>query len=136
MRDQLVLKDARNTGPPEPPGPLGLPNTEPFNPFNASSYVPGQVVTYEGSSYVVDTADPLGTPGTSPEFTLLVSIGSTGATGVTGESGLTGETSRYYSDFFFYRFSQLSTYNKTGILEYKHPLHKRFIEGLFEDEVA
>lgn len=80
------------SGSPDPPDPPGLTKTEPFNPFIASSYIPGQVVIYEGSSYVVDTVAPLGLPGTSPDFTLLVSSGSTGVTGSAGVTGVTGAT--------------------------------------------
>ncbi|MGM0966927.1 MAG: BclA C-terminal domain-containing protein, partial [Bacillota bacterium] len=35
---------------------------------------------------------PTGTPGTSPDYTLLAGAGATGATGATGTSGATGSS--------------------------------------------
>ncbi|PFB38698.1 hypothetical protein CN404_31195, partial [Bacillus thuringiensis] len=53
-------------------------------------YVPGQVVIYQGSSYVVNVPNPQGTPGSSPDYTLISSAGATGPTGATGDPGITG----------------------------------------------
>ncbi len=50
------------------------------------------MVTYEGGTYVVNTAPPTGTPDTSPDYTLLAAAGVTGATGATGVTGDTGPT--------------------------------------------
>ncbi|CAM5417865.1 hypothetical protein BSAF29S_03740 [Bacillus safensis subsp. safensis] len=44
-------------------------------------------MTYEGGTYVVNTAPPTGTPGTSPDYTLLAAAGVTGSTGPTGPTG-------------------------------------------------
>ncbi|MDN4638609.1 hypothetical protein QCD73_19230, partial [Bacillus sp. PsM16] len=58
----------------------------------APTYPVGQVVTYEGGTYIVNTAPPTGTPDTSPDYTLLAAAGVTGATGDTGATGVTGAT--------------------------------------------
>ncbi|MCM3136654.1 collagen-like protein, partial [Paenibacillus polysaccharolyticus] len=62
-----------------------------FDPAVAPTYPAGQVVTFNGSTYVTNVASPTGTPGTSPDYTLLVSAGATGGTGATG-AGVTGST--------------------------------------------
>ncbi|MED4818296.1 collagen-like protein, partial [Bacillus atrophaeus] len=67
----------------------GLQGITPFDPAAAPFYLAGQVVLYEGSSYVVNISNPSGVPGTSPDYTLLASAGPTGPTGVTG-AGLQG----------------------------------------------
>ncbi|MEC0877274.1 collagen-like protein, partial [Bacillus atrophaeus] len=58
----------------------------------APFYLAGQVVLYEGSSYVVNISNPSGVPGTSPDYTLLASAGPTGPAGTTGDTGGTGAT--------------------------------------------
>ncbi|MCM3136650.1 hypothetical protein M3629_28360, partial [Paenibacillus polysaccharolyticus] len=63
-----------------------------FDPAVAPTYPAGQVVTFNGSTYVTNVASPTGTPGTSPDYTLLASAGATGISGVTGETGVTGAT--------------------------------------------
>ncbi|MGL4450703.1 MAG: hypothetical protein ACRCTZ_05890, partial [Sarcina sp.] len=70
----------------------GLNGITAYNPINAPGYQPGQVVTYNGSSYVVNVANPQGIPGSSPDYTLLAAMGATGATGVTGAIGIMGPT--------------------------------------------
>ncbi len=60
-----------------------------FDPTAAPFYTAGQVVLYEGASYVVNINNPSGIPGTSPDYTLLAAAGPTGPTGVTG-AGLQG----------------------------------------------
>ncbi|GAK01812.1 flagellar hook-length control protein FliK [Geomicrobium sp. JCM 19055] len=40
----------------------------------------------------MNTAPPTGTPGTSPDYTLIAGAGATGVTGVTGVTGATGIT--------------------------------------------
>ncbi|SFS59549.1 collagen-like repeat preface domain-containing protein [Paenibacillus sp. 453mf] len=79
-------------GPVGPAGPPGLTRTVEFNPVDSGSYESDQIVTFEGSSYIVNTANPAGIPGISPDFTLFVSVGQTGATGPTGSAGITGAT--------------------------------------------
>ncbi|EJQ97348.1 hypothetical protein II5_05987, partial [Bacillus cereus MSX-A1] len=59
---------------------------QPFDPANAPTYLPGQVVFFNGSSYVVNVPNPQGTPGFSPDYTLIAS-GVTGPTGATGVDG-------------------------------------------------
>ncbi|KYG26931.1 hypothetical protein [Alkalihalobacillus trypoxylicola] len=63
-----------------------------FDPVAAPGYPVGQVVTFEGSTYVVNNAPPTGTPGTSPDYTLLAAAGATGITGPAGVTGVTGAT--------------------------------------------
>ncbi|QOS79931.1 collagen-like repeat preface domain-containing protein [Paenibacillus sp. JNUCC31] len=78
-------------GPQGVPGPQGLPGVglydiSVFDSAQAPGYVQGQVVLYNGSLYVVNVNGPTGLPGSSPDYTLFVSGGTTGATG----AGLTG----------------------------------------------
>ncbi|MEC3708512.1 hypothetical protein P9170_19385, partial [Bacillus altitudinis] len=74
------------------PTGVGLTGIEAFDPVVSPTYPVGQVVTFNGSTYVVNTAPPTGTPDTSPDYTLLAAAGSTGDTGVTGDTGPTGAT--------------------------------------------
>ena len=74
---------------------VGLTGIVAFDPATSPTYPVGQVVIFEGGTYVVNTASPTGTPDTSPDYTLLAAAGdtgSTGATGVTGDTGATGAT--------------------------------------------
>ena len=74
---------------------VGLSGVVPFDPAVAPTYPAGQVVTFNGSTYITNVAGPTGTPGTSPDYTLLAGAGATGvtgATGVIGETGVTGAT--------------------------------------------
>ncbi|KAF6545373.1 MULTISPECIES: BclA C-terminal domain-containing protein [Bacillus] len=85
------------TGPTGAIGPTGvtgagLQGIVAFNPLIAPTYTPGQVVLYNGSSYVANVNSPAGTPGASADYTLLAAAGSTGATGGTGPTGSTGVT--------------------------------------------
>ncbi|MED4817159.1 BclA C-terminal domain-containing protein, partial [Bacillus atrophaeus] len=89
--DYTLLASAGPTGSTGPTGATGagLQGITPFDPAAAPFYLAGQVVLYEGSSYVVNISNPSGVPGTSPDYTLLASAGPTGPTGVTG-AGLQG----------------------------------------------
>ncbi|KDE26544.1 triple helix repeat-containing collagen, partial [Bacillus safensis FO-36b] len=84
------------TGDPGPTGAtgatgVGLTGVVPYDAAAAPGYPLGQVVTYEGGTYLVNTASPTGTPDTSPDYTLLAAAGATGVTGATG-TGATGAT--------------------------------------------
>ncbi|MCY8512348.1 BclA C-terminal domain-containing protein [Bacillus atrophaeus] len=70
----------------------GLQGIVVFDPLVAPTYTVGQVVLYNGSSYVANTASPAGFPDASADYTLLASAGPTGITGVTGVTGSTGIT--------------------------------------------
>ncbi|MCI3194633.1 collagen-like protein [Bacillus sp. HU-1818] len=70
----------------------GLQGIVVFDPLVAPTYTVGQVVLYNRSSYVVNTASPAGFPDASADYTLLASAGPTGITGVTGVTGSTGIT--------------------------------------------
>ncbi|MEH7874686.1 collagen-like protein [Bacillus velezensis] len=85
------------TGPTGAIGPTGvtgagLQEIVAFNPLIAPTYTTGQVVLYNGSSYVANVNSPAGTPGASADYTLLAAAGITGATGGTGPTGSTGVT--------------------------------------------
>ncbi|WP_406621748.1 BclA C-terminal domain-containing protein [Bacillus atrophaeus] len=85
------------TGPAGAIGPTGvtgagLQGIVVFDPLVAPTYTVGQVVLYNRSSYVVNTASPAGFPDASADYTLLASAGPTGITGVTGPAGFTGAT--------------------------------------------
>ncbi|MED3509317.1 BclA C-terminal domain-containing protein [Bacillus velezensis] len=88
------------TGPTGPTGAIGptgvtgagLQGIVAFNPLIAPTYTTGQVVLYNGSSYVANVNSPAGTPGASADYTLLAAAGITGATGGTGPTGSTGVT--------------------------------------------
>nr|WP_205747601.1 collagen-like protein [Bacillus velezensis] len=92
-----AIGPAGATGPTGPIGPMGvtgagLQGIVAFNPLTAPTYTTGQVVLYNGSSYVANVNSPSGTPETSADYTLLAAAGSTGATGSTGPTGVTGVT--------------------------------------------
>ncbi|AWQ16572.1 hypothetical protein C1N92_17780 [Bacillus velezensis] len=89
--DYTLLAAAGSTGPIGPTGATGagLIGLTAFDPAAAPFYTAGQVVLYEGASYVVNINNPSGIPGTSPDYTLLAAAGPTGPTGVTG-AGLQG----------------------------------------------
>ncbi|MGM0796365.1 MAG: BclA C-terminal domain-containing protein [Bacillota bacterium] len=92
-----AIGTAGATGPTGPIGPTGvtgagLQGIVAFNPLTAPTYTTGQVVLYNGSSYVANVNSPSGTPETSADYTLLAAAGSTGATGSTGPTGVTGAT--------------------------------------------
>ncbi|MBZ5518454.1 BclA C-terminal domain-containing protein [Bacillus sp. KS1] len=89
-----AIGPAGATGPTGPTGVTGagLQGIVAFNPLIAPTYTTGQVVLYNGSSYVANVNSPAGTPGASADYTLLAAAGSTGATGGTGPTGITGAT--------------------------------------------
>ncbi|MDQ8055116.1 collagen-like protein [Bacillus velezensis] len=87
-----AIGPAGATGPTGPTGVTGagLQGIVAFNPLIAPTYTTGQVVLYNGSSYVANVNSPAGTPGASADYTLLAAAGSTGATGGIGPTGITG----------------------------------------------
>lgn len=87
-----AIGPAGATGPTGPTGVTGagLQGIVAFNPLIAPTYTTGQVVLYNGSSYVANVNSPAGTPGASADYTLLAAAGITGATGGTGPTGITG----------------------------------------------
>ncbi|HIW32388.1 MAG TPA: S-layer homology domain-containing protein [Candidatus Paenibacillus intestinavium] len=76
-------------GPVGPAG-AGLTGIIAFNTLDAPSYAVNQVVTYDGSTYVVNSAPPTGTPDTSPNYILLAAAGTPGAQGIQGPQGIQG----------------------------------------------
>ena len=77
-------------------GPSGWIWTGPYN--NGITYVPNQVVEYNGSTYIMTSYigaggyNPVGNPGNWQLISAAGTNGSTGAQGPTGPTGLTGAT--------------------------------------------
>ncbi|MBS6041393.1 MAG: collagen-like protein, partial [Clostridium baratii] len=78
---------------------VGLSGIVAFNPEDESGYSKGQVVTYKGSTYIVNNDSPTGVPGESPDYELIAAaglqgpqglVGPTGAQGLLGPTGATG----------------------------------------------
>ncbi|MDZ3957098.1 collagen-like protein, partial [Bacillus thuringiensis] len=67
--DFTLLASKGATGPTGATGSFA--GAQPFDPNNSPGYQTGQVVIYEGNSYVVNKPNPQGTPDSSPDFTLL-----------------------------------------------------------------
>ncbi|GGG99712.1 hypothetical protein GCM10007415_39450 [Parapedobacter pyrenivorans] len=88
---QGLQGDPGPAGPQGPAGPVGpqggLHNLVAFDAGAASTYAIGQPVSYNGSTYSVNVASPTGTPGTSPDYTLVAAKGDTGPVGPAGTSG-------------------------------------------------
>ncbi|MEK4504385.1 hypothetical protein NYE55_39505 [Bacillus sp. FSL R12-0069] len=63
-----------------------------FDPGNPSGYLEGEIIFYNGSTYVVNTNNPTGIPGQSPDYTLVSAAGATGPTGPQGAQGIQGPT--------------------------------------------
>ena len=61
-----------------------------FEVQSAPTYTAGQLISSQGQIYVVNTNNPTGTPGSSPDYTLVVDAGPTGSTGDTGPAGPAG----------------------------------------------
>ncbi|BBP89942.1 hypothetical protein BsIDN1_35600 [Bacillus safensis] len=70
--DYTLLAASGETGPTGPTG-IGLSGVEAYDPVMATTYSVGQVVTYGGGTYIVDSAPPSGTPDTSSDYTLFSS---------------------------------------------------------------
>ncbi|MFS0781699.1 BclA C-terminal domain-containing protein [Bacillus sp. 1P06AnD] len=79
------------TGATGPTG-IGLNNAVLFNAVVAPTYPAGQIVLYNGSTFLTNVAAPTGIPGTSADYSLIVGSGSTGATGPSGLTGPQGAT--------------------------------------------
>lgn len=91
----LPIKGATGPqGPQRPQGPqgprgstgAGLQGIVVFNPAQSPLYPAGQVVTFNGSTYIATVAGPIGTPGSSSDY-LLIAGGATGAQGLQGPQG-------------------------------------------------
>jgi hypothetical protein len=100
------LYSANTNSPTGPPGDAGSGYTQltnssrvgrglvdvapPYNPVDAASYQPGQLITYNGQLYQVLNAPPRGTPGSSRDYMNLSGGGITGPAGPTGSMGPAG----------------------------------------------
>ncbi|PZT56284.1 collagen-like repeat preface domain-containing protein, partial [Paenibacillus silvae] len=89
--DYTLLAGAGTTGATGATG-AGLDGSVTFDPAVAPTYPAGQIVTFDGSTYITNVASPTGTPGTSADYTLLAAAGATGVTGAAGTTGETGGT--------------------------------------------
>lgn len=83
------------TGPQGEQGPrgitgLGFLGVKIFNLEEASKYLEGQAVVYNGSSYVALKDSPVGIPITSEDYLLVAAAGTTGPQGIQGEKGEVG----------------------------------------------
>ncbi|MDR1688722.1 MAG: hypothetical protein LBS21_08960 [Clostridiales bacterium] len=71
-------------------GPAGPVATVNYDANKAPNYLPGQIVVSNGVPYIVQTANPTGTPGSSPSYAPLASGSAPGAAGPTGPMGPQG----------------------------------------------
>ena len=83
------------TGPQGEQGPrgatgLGFLGVKIFNAEETLKYLEGQVVVYNGSSYVALKDSPAGVPITSEDYLLVSAAGTTGPQGIQGERGEVG----------------------------------------------
>lgn len=69
---------------------LGFLGVKIFNAEEALKYPEGQVVVYNGSSYVALKDSPVGIPITSEDYLLVSAAGTTGPQGIQGERGEVG----------------------------------------------
>lgn len=60
---------------------IGLTGVVNYDPVLATNYQIGQVVIYEGGTYLVVSSPPSGIPSESNDYLLLAAPGNTGATG-------------------------------------------------------
>ncbi len=72
------------------PTGVGLSGIVAFNPEDEAGYSKGQVVTYKGSTYIVNNDSPTGVPGESPDYELIAAAGLQGPQGLVGPTGATG----------------------------------------------
>ena len=90
MTSQMFLKSKMSEalsasnmqGPTGPTGPTGAAIASTFDPAAAPGYTAGQMISYNGNMYIVNTNNPTGTPGSSPDYT--AAAGAQGPTGPTG----------------------------------------------------
>jgi len=103
-------------------GATGIAAVTTFDPTQSSTYVPGQLISYNGQLYTPNVANPTGTPGSSPDYTLASSsvTGPTGATGIgiTGSTGATGIAAVTTFDP-----TQSSTYTPGQLISYNGQLY-------------
>ncbi|WP_081383876.1 exosporium glycoprotein BclB-related protein [Paenibacillus sp. FSL R5-0636] len=102
--DYLLIAGG-STGPQGPQGPQGTPGLQGpqgpqgvglqgiviFNPAQSPTYPAGQVVTFNGSTYIATVSGPTGIPGSSPDY-LLIAGGAMGPQGPQGVQGIQGPT--------------------------------------------
>ncbi|BFK80181.1 hypothetical protein I3900191A7_03260 [Clostridium baratii] len=90
--DYQLIAAAGLQGPQGLVGPtgVGLSGIVAFNPEDEAGYSKGQVVTYKGSTYIVNNDSPTGVPGESPDYELIAAAGLQGPQGLVGPTGATG----------------------------------------------
>lgn len=80
--DYTLIEPSDIVGPTGPQGPSGPAEAETWSPNG--TYHKGQIVYYNGKIYTVNTDNPTGTPGSSPDYSEITSGVAPGPTGPTG----------------------------------------------------
>ena len=75
-----------STGPTGIKGDIGNNVALPYDPNQSAHYEPGMIIYYDGQFYQVNTENPQGIPGKSPDYTWLPPSVLIGATGPQGPS--------------------------------------------------
>jgi len=104
--DYIQVDQAVIIGVTGPTGPTGTRFPTPWDPSDTTSYVPGSIVYYNGNLYEVNTPNPQGIPGESPDYTL---IPNNQLDGPTGPGGVT--TTEFYDPNGIYKENDLIYYN-------------------------
>jgi len=68
-----------------PTGATGSHFPTPWDPNDVTAYVPGDIVYYNGNLYQVNRDNPQGTPGDSPDYTLIPNVELDGPMGPSGD---------------------------------------------------
>ena len=89
-----------------PTGPTGSNFPTPFDPDNTQNYSNGNIVYYDGQLWMVNTTPPMGTPGQSPDYTLLSSASLEGPAGPPGDA-----VANIYDPNGIYKKNDLVFYN-------------------------
>jgi len=99
-------------GPQGPKGPAGEGIVQPYDPSKAPSYKKGMLIWYGGLMWEVNTDNPQGIPGNSPDYTMIDRSPVLGATGPTGPQGEPEPAiSQPYSPDNHYKFGDIIYYH-------------------------
>ena len=99
-------------GPMGPKGPAGLGTVQPFDPEASAYYAKGTIIWFRGMLWQVNVDNPSGTPGSSPDYTLVSNSLILGATGPTGPQGDdTPAIAGPYDPTYHYQFGDLIYYH-------------------------
>jgi hypothetical protein len=89
-----------------------------YNPVDAATYIPGQLITYNGQLYQVMNSPAIGVPGSSTSYRNLSGTSPTGPTGATGTSGTVT-----------YNSAQASGYPQNQLVYYNGNLYAADVTG-------